>query len=334
MAAKGELVKEYLVKYKDALLSNEITKKGLARLIHLEHTELFPTIENARDLVRQYTGASGDEKRRFTNIVFEHKGDQNDMPKLPESVAEPIDDFIIPKSIGKALLLTDIHIPFHDINAINIAVDYGIKHGCKAVILNGDIGDYYFHSRYTKSPQKFSVNQEIQAVQDFLDWICSKFQHVYYKFGNHEVRWDTYLFSKAPEMAALRGFRLHEVLQLGSRKIHYIEHNQTWKFGKLNGIHGHELGGNYSPVNAAKAVFNRMLANTIHGHNHQSATHIQSNGNKEQIGVYSVGCLSTLTPEYMPKAYLKWSHGFALIEVDAEGYFRVENNKIINGKVC
>ena len=49
------------------------------------------------------------------------------------------------------------------------------------------------------------------------------------------------------------------------------------------------------------------------------------------VTTWSTGCLSELHPGYMPVN--KWNHGFAVIRVDENGDFEVDNLRIIKVKV-
>ena len=50
------------------------------------------------------------------------------------------------------------------------------------------------------------------------------------------------------------------------------------------------------------------------------------------MGWWSMGCLSDLSPEYMP--YNNWGHGFGYAEIkDSKGGFRFANKEIIDYKI-
>jgi hypothetical protein len=50
------------------------------------------------------------------------------------------------------------------------------------------------------------------------------------------------------------------------------------------------------------------------------------------ITCWSIGCLCGLHPEYAPLN--KWVHGFAIVHGESEdGYFEVENKRIVEGRI-
>jgi hypothetical protein len=48
------------------------------------------------------------------------------------------------------------------------------------------------------------------------------------------------------------------------------------------------------------------------------------------MACFSTGCLCQLTPKYRPFAYTKWNHGFAIVEIDGDGSFEVNEIQIQN----
>ena len=97
---------------------------------------------------------------------------------------EGISEFIKPFNIkGKEILvLSDIHIPFHDKKALNIALQYAKD--CDTILLNGDIIDFYGLSRFIKNPEKSFINHEIEIAKEFLQMLRSNFKgEILFKVG-------------------------------------------------------------------------------------------------------------------------------------------------------
>jgi len=52
----------------------------------------------------------------------------------------------------RVLILSDIHVPFHDVQAIEAAVEWGRREkGVTDVLINGDLCDFYQLSNFTRS---------------------------------------------------------------------------------------------------------------------------------------------------------------------------------------
>lgn len=331
MAITGDVVKEYLEKFKDT------PSLTLARLIYKENKLLFNSVEHARTIVRSYKGASGDVlRKKFKDRRYfrEFSKDLFNPFKLPESDEKEFDPFVVPKNNNRILVLSDIHIPYHSISAVTAALQYGKDHEINTIILNGDIIDFHQLSSFIKDPRNRHFKEEKEMAIQFFKSLRDNFktQNIYYKLGNHEERYENYMKVRAPELFGDTQFELDVILQLESFGVEIIKEKRTVKAGKLNVVHGHELkGGIIAPVNPARGLFLRTNTNCIAGHWHRSSEHVDPNINGEIIGCWSTGCLCELHPDYMPNN--KWNHGAADISLNSDGSFFVNNFKIIDGKV-
>jgi predicted phosphodiesterase len=337
MAAKSEksvIVQEYLDEYIDRIKEGTMSKLGLARLIYQDYTEIFKDVEEVRSFIRHYTGASGDV---IVNTKEEHKFKSTQKhgirAAIPESKAEPVADFVIhgPK---KLLVFSDVHIPFHSVEALEVM--FGYVQDIDGILINGDLLDFYGISRFEKRPDKPKMREEIEMGKEFFAWLRQEFKcPIYYKIGNHEERWEKYLISKAPEIFGMNEFRMEDILKLKEFDVQMIDSKALIKFGKLNIIHGHEMGESiFSPVNPARGLFLKAKCSTLAGHNHQTSAHHENNVNGDAMACWSIGCMCDLRPEYRPFAFTKWNHGFAVVElIDESGSFTVDNKRIIDGRV-
>ena len=171
-------------------------------------------------------------------------------------------------------------------------------------------------------------------VREFLELLDGLGLPIFWKMGNHEDRWNNYLIQNAPELLDLDALQMANVLDLESLDIKLIGTTTRSEFGHLTVIHGHEFGQSFfNPVNPARGLFLRAKTSTIAGHNHQTSAHHENNLSGKQTACFSTGCLCSLTPDYRPYAYTKWNHGAAIVTLDEEGYFSVNNFRIMNGKV-
>lgn len=332
--SKSKIVKDALVEWEAEIKSGRLSKKALAAMIYEQHGHLFIDQEHVRSVIRQYTGASGKKIRKELKPVFEHIGVINF--ELPESLSEKTENFIIPINIKKMGIISDIHLPYHDELATRTAIEYIKKEGVDAVLLNGDIIDFYGISRFDRNPSKPKMREEFDQLQYFLTSLKAYFPDtkIYYKIGNHEERWQKYFYTKAPELFGIHEFEFAEITKLREHKIELIEGKQIIKFGALNIIHGHEFGeSTFSPVNAARGTFIKALASTVHGHNHSTSSHHQNNLNEDAMAVWSIGCLCELSPDYRPMGFLKWNHGFGIVERREGNGFSFHNYRIRNGEV-
>lgn len=328
MNYKTKIVRELLEKYPKA------TTRSLATILHESYPLDFTSVESARGAVRsQRDELNRGAKNPIGKRSDEDKKNAQAWAKIPKSDYQEAEHFDLPKGNNRVLILSDIHLPYHDEQALSIALEWAYERKPNAIILNGDTMDMYQASRFIKDRRLRDLNGEIEMTRDFLAQLKEEFDcPIYFKIGNHEARWENYLKTVAPELLGIADFELKHILRFGELGITEIKSNQVIKAGKLNILHGHEFGHQvFSPVNAARGLYMKAKANSIIGHHHQTSEHSEKDLNGDVVTCWSIGTLCGLMPEYMP--YNKWNHGFAWLEVHDNGDFEVKNLRIINGKV-
>jgi predicted phosphodiesterase len=259
----------------------------------------------------------------------------NNVPKLPESHAETNRVFELPISDNNILLISDIHAPYHDNQAIESALQYGVNNNVNTVFINGDVIDFFQLSKFQKDIKHRSVKQEFDCARAILEYIRYKFptQNIYWLKGNHDNRYDHWLINNAKEIADDSYYSLEERLRLNELKIKLIDDLFLVKAGKLFITHGHlMIKGVFAPVNAARGVYLRAKQSCIIGHTHSVSQHTEKNLSGEQTSCWSTGCLCELRPSYDPFTN-KHAHGFAHIIVHRDRNFTVKNYTIINGEI-
>lgn len=310
---------------------------SLAKMVYSQHKHLFTDVESARSRIRYYRkelkGGHGFTPNPVGMRTEKQKKQAQGWRKLPESKAELYEDFMLPKACNRILLLSDIHFPYHDVRALEIALQHGLDNTANCVILNGDILDMYMLSRFIKDPRQVSIGDELEILTDFLRLLKERFNcPIYFKWGNHEERWETFLKVKAPELLSIAEFRLDVFCKFGEIGVIEIKDKRIVKAGELSILHGHEFASSvFSPVNPARGYYLRAKRTMIAGHNHQSSEHNEKDISGKVTTCWSTGCLCDLNPAYLPLN--KWNHGFAFIKVEKDGSFEVDNLRIIDGVI-
>lgn len=234
----------------------------------------------------------------------------------------------------RMLVLSDIHFPYHDKTALMVALRTGKQQDVDAILLNGDILDFYQLSKFTKDYRKPSVKAELDIFRFFIDQLKQRFPEatIYYKLGNHEVRLDRWIKHNAQMFDGM--LDLEHLINFKEANVIYLKDNIGVKFGKLNIIHGHEVRANGSLVNIARTYYLKTSSNILLGHWHQAQEYVTKTLNGELHGAWATGCLCKLDADYT-YGINAWSHGFAIVEsTDDKGGFRVKNYKIINGELA
>ena len=325
MALKGEIVKKYLIKFPNT------PNLTLAKKIYKENLKSFTNVDNVRSIIRSYLGQSGDKHRKDMKdkSIFVAPKPLNPF-NLPESYSNDFSTYEIKQT--STLVISDLHFPYQNNKAIETALQYGLDNKVTCILINGDLIDFANISRHEKDFRHRSINDEFIAVRAFLVALRGNFPKakIVYKHGNHDERWEKWLYVKAPEIFDVADFQLEILLKLGELKIDVVKDKRPIKIGKLTVLHGHELFG-MGGVNPARATFTKTMEDTLVGHYHRTSSHSEPTMNGRLISVHSQGCLCELHPMFMPVN--KWGHGFSLVRLDLKTneYF-LENKVIINGK--
>jgi len=312
----------------------EAPSHSLASKLFAEYPEAFDSAEHARNYVRTVRGKIG--KHSKTSSVDK---------ELMDTKTRPSNPYALPKSYAKKrrhvelkgnkfLILCDLHFPYQDNEAIQCAINEGIKQGCDSIILNGDALDCHMISDFVKDPRKRKFKDELYSIRQFLASLRHTFPNanIYYKEGNHEERYWRYMRIKAPELFDIDAFDFPTLTHCDKHDVKWIDGKSKLNIGKLSIFHGHEFGKQFLPsVNVARGLFMKTKVSSMCGHHHQTAEHNERDANGKFITCWGVGCLSELSPDYNP--YSKYNHGFAIVSKEKNGYFSVNNYRIHEGKI-
>lgn len=239
-----------------------------------------------------------------------------------------------------AAIIADVHVPYHHQKSMDVAINWIVKKGPDMVIILGDFADFYKISFWRTDPNRMEFNEELDMCVDQLKYITRPFRESrkIYIEGNHEERLRMYLNSNAKHLRNLKVLKFENLLQLDqlgwefvSSKTKMMHDEPPYSIGKLYLIHGHEKKITAGAVNHSKLFYDYCRVNLIAAHHHRTTSDTFPKINGKLDGAWTIGCLCQLHPEFC--VVNKWCHGIALVHVDSDGDFAVENKKIINGKV-
>ena len=323
-ATKSIIAKETLRRFPNAEILS------LARYLVMIYPDMYESnIEIARRALRYHAGKSGEIDRRDIRDKSLFRG-QYVMPKSVSLVREPYK-----LDAGLWAILSDLHIPFHSEEAIDIAFKYIQLIKPVGIFINGDLQDCAALS-YWYSPYRRDFVKEVEQMVDFIDFLTSSFPDIkiVWKPGNHEDRLARYYRSNAPLLADLPSSDMENILSLSTRGIRLLERKQKVMAGKLPIFHGHEVrGGNANLVNPARWLFLKTKHSAACSHFHRTSEHAEKDVMGKDMATFIFGCLCSLEPDYNPEAN-NWNHGFGTIFIESNGNYEVENKKILlSGRV-
>jgi len=321
---KHEIIREYLLKFPDHA---DLT---MARKIFADNPLLWTSVETVRSAIRGIKGKKRTKTDYKDKTLFVKPTFNYNPYKLPDTEEKIRLPYVLPKADNNILLISDLHIPYHNISAITAALKYGQEAKVNTIIINGDLIDFYQMSRFERDPRKRSAKFEFDSTKEFLVILRKTFKNaqIYWVKGNHDVRYEHWLMAKAPEVFDDPYYKLEERLKLNEQRIILIDDKTILKAGKLNIHHGHLFFRGFgSPISPAKTVYDKSFEDTICSHVHKKTEFSKVSLSGKLITCYTTGCLCELSPDYAPFGN-SYVHGFAHIKVKDSGDFELKNMTI------
>jgi len=313
MTKNRSQILEYINKY-----NGTISKRALATLIYNENKDIYKDVEQIRCMIRTYTGSRG-------KIISNNSVEWN----IPKGEVQNYSDFVMPLSASNILILPDMHFPFHNEKHIHKALEAGYKQGCNAILMSGDQLDCHQISDYDKNRDFKDMFQEVLIFLEFIENLKKSWDiPIYFKVGNHEVRWERIL-QRNPQLSMFDEFQLSAILKMGQYGMTEIKSKQEIRCGEFSLFHGHEFLGSGCDI-PAKTMLMKTFRSGACGHFHRISQYKAHNGTKD-IEFYSMGTLGELRPDFMPhqRATQTWDNGFGILQWDKK-HFEFQNIKLKN----
>jgi predicted phosphodiesterase len=289
------------------------------------------TIDQARLRILRQFGVQGKKHRKQIKPVAPRAPrTSGEILPMPKSMAETWTAHRM-NVVGNVGILSDVHVPYHSEIAVAAAVGFLKQQNLSGLLLNGDIADFYAISRYTKDPKQRDFKAELEAVRAFIAYVRQQFPDmpIVFKVGNHEERWQHWLWQHAAEISDDPRMSLTAWLGFSEYGIELVEDKRPVMLGKLPVLHGHELpSGMAAPVNVARGAFMKTLSTVMVGHSHRTSNHAESDMWHKETGCWSTGCLCDLRPDYA--RINRWNWGFAMVAIHKGGEFDVHNYRVMH----
>lgn len=240
---------------------------------------------------------------------------------------------------GLHIVMACYHVPFHNKymhrSILNLIKDLGTN--IKGFHLAGDFLDLnslssHDNGMFTAVPG-MTLNDEYKTgnnILDEFDALLPKNIYKTYLYGNHEYRYNKYM--KNMQNAKTPIISPRESLNLNSRGY---EVKEKWdkdyiNLGKLDIMHGI-----YYNEHSAKKHIDTFKKSCVYGHTHRIQSHIE--GDLEGFNIGAIADFNSPAFGYASRAMKsKWGNGFAIVNIDKEGNYFVEqvifkNNKFYFG---
>lgn len=232
-------------------------------------------------------------------------------------------------------VLSDLHLPFADPAALQLALRVLEAFPPDLVVFNGDVLDFHGVSRFSRVPERRAgFRREVEACRELLRQILERLGPVpvYWLEGNHEFRLELYLMSRSPELFGLDALQVENLLGVADR-VTYVRrvnlpvsrHERVapeLDTGRLVITHGDMFRAGPHTVQIARNLYLRLQVQALIGHWHRNDVWEQTAYDGSVRGFWVAGCLCLPRPEY--DAGRHWGQGMALVDLYPDGLFKVE----------
>lgn len=236
------------------------------------------------------------------------------------------------------LVISDVHVPSHNVSAVNAVCDLAKDLQPSGLVINGDFLDLIELSKHSKASvaqleglRIAEVFKRANGVLDQLQKACGpQAQENYMIDGNHEDRLRRWIESGDNSVwLGDEATSIAKRLRLKDRNIAYREgYPKAYvKLGHLMITHGRWCG-----KYAAAVHLDRYRTSVLVGHVHTPGAFYASGFEKQQAGFVTGHLADASLPalSYAPVPN-SWSNGFAVVTVEPNGNFHVELKTFVEG---
>ncbi|MDE2232881.1 MAG: metallophosphoesterase [Patescibacteria group bacterium] len=217
--------------------------------------------------------------------------------------------------------VSDVHVPFHDSRAVDLALKILSHIKPDMVFFGGDIVDCYSVSDFDRDPARVvRFQEEFDATFVVMREFRRLAKEAEFLPGNHEDRWER-TKNRHPFLASLRDVRLEKLLRLEELKVKPLTHGEDRRIGRLFYMHGDECGGS-GGVFPARTVYLKEQGNIVFGHFHRMQVFYNRLKDGTCHGSWANGCLCDLKQPYT-KGTTQWQQGITIVEHHDSGLFHV-----------
>lgn len=229
---------------------------------------------------------------------------------------------------SRIVVVSDCQIPLHDEALLrtifeDFVPDFVPESGEYHLFLNGDILDNFSLSRFlARVEPRFTLGDELDVTRNSLRAWRRHFTHGHYVFGNHEDRWERYVFENAPAMATVLP-SLADILELDTLGYDWVPYLRHYNLDGFIITHGDD-----ATRHAADKMLGKYQASGVSGHANRPQMFSGSDAAKGENAAWFVqGMTARLDIGDVIKDWRRiqpWSQGFLIGEVQG-GVVYVEN---------
>lgn len=276
------------------------------------------------------------------NAYYEQKYPQKE--KMADRFTSPEIDAAVAgifkgRKAARFLVLPDMHIPQHDVPAVNAVMTYALHEKQNGVPFNGwiQIGDFQNfkglskHSEFDKiGLEGARVRKDTDAGNAFLDRIQSIIpDNGFLLEGNHDERLARWIKAN-PQFAGL-GITVPELLRLDDRNIIWVPNwseGKVLRIGKVVFVHGSIIRKHH-----AAGMMDKFQTCVVYGHAHDEQLFSAVSAADDNVRVaHCIGCLQDRRDYWEQFNGNRWQTAFADFTFFKDGGFSYVVHKIVDNR--
>ena len=312
-----QILNDYLTRF------HETPSLTIAKAIHKEYPSICNgSIENIRSAIRHRRNSNGEDNRNALNPRFQRFSNPKEtIVKFPDE-NQDITIYKIPTGNTKLGYISDVHVPYHCRQTIDMAYNDWTKNGVDTIVINGDLLDNPTFGKHPFDPSWNSKTKEwMDQAEFFLEEMRDTFPNALILFteGNHDFWYKRHLWNQARNLITDPYYSLEERLHLQDYNVRFCAQTELVQMADYFIFHGHMhiKGGQLDT--AVKRLARLLNSNCMIGHIHYASSFTEYDIlQRPAFTCHISGCASTVHPAYKPFG------GKA-----RKGYI---NSKVINGK--
>ena len=224
--------------------------------------------------------------------------------------------------LKRYLILSDVHLPFHNEEAYRLVLAYAKELKPDQIIILGDFADFYNISSYGKSPlvsEKFS--EEVDVVVRELRVLKEICEDIVFIEGNHCNRLIRFIGQNCKELGDF--VSVEKLFFLGAMGIKFIpfEPSQLYKIPECEVYLRHRpLNGG---IHCAYGTLMKAQKTVIFGDAHRMQRYFTTSIDGTEIEGISVGWMGDKKSEvfkFTPH-HIVWTMGFAVLTTRGNQYY-------------
>ncbi|KKN72934.1 hypothetical protein LCGC14_0406380 [marine sediment metagenome] len=225
-------------------------------------------------------------------------------------------------------IIGDTHNPYQDNKVLQLVEDLLVEVQPDYLIYGGDMCDFYQISKFDKDPKRVvDLQSDVNNTKAMFERHKKILPNTKKKLiaGNHEERWQKFLWTKAPELSSLTCLSITELFDLDAYEIDYIPYECGLMINDIFLV----LHGDIASIHSgytAKRMYEKHGGCGVCGHCHRGGSFYK----RDRFGVWGWWenfCLCSLYPDWIQNP--NWVHGFSLVHFLGKKRFLTEQIPIL-----